>query len=409
MLADERLGYVLTEFPVLRETFVLHEVLALEGLGADVTVFAFRGARPGPIQEAADRIRGEIVYTPRPGPLMLPFWYIAGLLRWPRKLLGMSWLIWRSSWRQPVWLLKSLWTLAGSCYLAREVGRRGIQHLHAHFAWMATLSAMAVADLCGITFSFTAHSHDIYLNKTLLREKLQAALFVVTISEYNRAYLAEVIPGADIEKVHVVHCGVNAADFTHRDAPDGKPVVLSVGGLVDFKGFRHLIDACHILAKRNVAFECRIVGDGQLRDELEAQIAQAGLTAQVQLVGALTLEGVRAEHGNATLYAQPSVRMSYGRQDGIPVALMEAMASGLAVVGTDVSGIPELVRDGHTGLLVPPGNPGALADTIQQLLADAKLRDRLGAAGRREVEAEFELATTSRQFASVLKTSLRHK
>lgn len=397
---------MLTEFPVLRETFVLHEILALEELGAHVTVFAFRGPKPGPVHEALGRLRGEIVYSPRPGAVMLPIWLIIGLLRWPRALGALMWLVIRSSWRQPVWLIKSLWTLAGSCHFAAEVMRRDVQHLHAHFAWMATLSAMAIAKLTGITFSFTAHAHDIFLNKTLLGEKIRAALFVVTISEYNRAYLAEIFPRIDIEKVHVIHCGVDTSQFRPAKKHDGKHIILSVGGLVDFKGFPYLIEACRILAQRKIDYQCRIIGDGKMRKALEAQIAQAGLQEQVRLLGAMPIERVREQHHEATVYVQPSIRTPSGLQDGIPVALMEAMASGLPVVATDVSGIPELVQDRKTGLLVHAADAVAIADAVQHLLDDLGLRDRLSSMARRKVEAEFDLRTTAREFAALLKAAL---
>ncbi len=391
---------------MLRETFVLHELLALEAMGATVTVFAFRGPKPGPVHEALRRLRGEIVYAPRPGAIMLPIWLLIGLVRWPRQVGSLMWLVIKSSWRQPLWLLKSLWTLAGSCYFAAEVMRRDIRHLHAHFAWMATLSAMAIAKLTSVTFSFTAHAHDIFLNKTLLKEKIQAALFVVTISEYNRKYLSNVLPDIDIQRIYVVHCGVDTSQFRPAEKREDKRIILSVGGLVDFKGFPYLIEACRILAQRKIDYQCRIIGDGKMCKVLEAQIAQAGLQKRVRLLGAMPIERVREQHSEATVYVQPSIRIATGLQDGIPVALMEAMASGLPVVATHVSGIPELVQDHETGLLVHAADAVAIADAVQQLFDDSALRNRLSSMGRRKVEAEFDLRTTAQEFAALLKAAL---
>jgi colanic acid/amylovoran biosynthesis glycosyltransferase len=406
LLSGKRLGYVLTEFPVLRETFVLREVLAMEAMGAQVTVFAFRRPKPGPMHEDVARLRGDIIYLPRPGLLSALLWYAAGFARRPRTLGSLTALVLRSSWRQPVWLAKSLFTLGGACYFAYRARQRGIEHLHAHFATMATLGAMTVARMLGATFSFTAHAHDIHLNRTLLSEKLEAARLAVTISEYNRAFLAEHVPNADIGKVHVVHCGVDTSRFAPRSEPTGKPVLLSVAGLVEFKGLCYLIEACRILAQRDVAFECRIVGDGPLRGSLGRQISAAGLQGKVRLLGAMTTDGVIAQHAATLVYVQPSIRTDSGRQDGIPNTLMEAMASGLPVVSTTVSGIPELVQHEQNGLLVPPRDPVALADAIERLLADADLRRRLGAAARRTVQAEFDLAKTTRQFGALLRAAL---
>ena len=143
-----------------------------------------------------------------------------------------------------------------------------------------------------------------------------------------------------------------------------------------------------------------------MRGALERQIGNAGLNGQVELLGAVTLEGVEAEHSRATIYVQPSIRTDYGRQDGIPNTIAEALASALPVVATNVSGIPELVQDEETGLLVPQKDAVALADAMQRLLEDANLRAQLGAAGRRKVEEDFDFATVSREFPALLRATL---
>jgi glycosyltransferase involved in cell wall biosynthesis len=298
----------------------------------------------------------------------------------------------RGNLASPAFLARAIAVVPRAALIARLVrdGRHG--HVHAHWATHPTLAALVVKELTGVGFSFTAHAHDLYLDRSMLDEKIRDARFVVTISEYNRALIGELYGRAAAEKTSVIRCGVDVRSFRPRpEAPrEDVPLVACIAGLRDYKGQRYLVDACARLRDRGVAFRCVLVGDGPDRGDLARRIAALGLT-EVELAGALPQDRVRAILARAAVVVHPSVTTEAGMMDGIPVALMEAMATGCAVVSTRVSGIPELVEDGRSGLLVEQRDADALAGAIARLLADRDLAARLGRAGRRAVLRGFSI------------------
>ena len=233
----------------------------------------------------------------------------------------------------------------------------------------------------------------------------------MTISEVNRRLIEGWYGPAAAAKTIVIHCGADPSVF--QPAGEGEPgsggaagvssravSIATVASLQPQKGHRNLVDACALLRDRGWSVRCNFAGEGEERPALEAQIRELGLQAVVTLQGALPRDRVVALVGAADVVVQPSVVLSSGKTEGIPVALMEALAAARAVVASDVSGIPELVIDGETGLLVPPGRPVALADAIERLAADPGLRARLGRAGRARVLAEFDLHVTTAALAA---------
>ena len=230
----------------------------------------------------------------------------------------------------------------------------------------------------------------------MLARKLEDAAAVVTISEHNADIIRRQFPGA-ASKTSVVHCGLDTTDVpTRRETGAQTPRVVCVAGLRGFKGHRHLLEALDVLAERGVDVTCDLVGDGPLRAELE-QAAGPNVTFHGAVEVGAALETV----ASSDVFVMASVELEDGRRDGIPVALMEAMAIGVPVIATDVSGIPELVVDDHTGLLVPPADPVAIADAVEALLADPSRRERLVDGARRLVAAEFDIAITGRQMADI--------
>jgi glycosyltransferase involved in cell wall biosynthesis len=285
-----------------------------------------------------------------------------------------------------------------AAYLVRD--RRGI-HVHAHFVDRAATVALVMARLLDTTYSVTAHANDIYLRPVLLPEKFSGATFAATCTEYNRRHLVDVL-GADVGgKVARIYHGLDLAGYDARSEPDGsRPMIVTVGQLKEKKGLRHLIDACRILADRGVELECEIVGDGPLRDELAAQIASLGLGDVVRLTGALPHPQVVERYRRASVFVLPCVVAADGDRDGIPNAILEAMAMAIPVVSTPISGIPEVVRDGETGVLVPPAEPVALADALERLLASPAVRTDLGTRAREFVTAEFDITRNVRRLVA---------
>jgi glycosyltransferase involved in cell wall biosynthesis len=263
---------------------------------------------------------------------------------------------------------------------------------------------MIVHRLTGIPFSFTAHGSDLHRDRRLLREKVHEAERVVAISDYNRRLIGDECGSAAERKVTVLHCGADTSLFHPRPRLQrtGRLEVVCVASLEEVKGHRHLLDACRLLVDRGVELDCRLVGDGPLRAALETRIAELDLGRHVHLDGPKPRREVGEILGGADLAVCPSVFTAQGDREGIPVALMEAMATGLAVVASDISGIPELVDDGETGLLVSPGDPRALADAIERLHDDPALRARLGDAARARVERDFDLRRNAAALAPLL-------
>jgi glycosyltransferase involved in cell wall biosynthesis len=387
-MPSPRVGYVLSNFPVLSETFVLHELLELEAQGLALEVFSVRRP-PGQLRhEDVGRLRAPVTYVP--GPLRL-----LGMQRRIAATLGPEYR--RQRIRVAARGPRETWRFLQAGFVAHEARRRGLTHLHAHFAHHPALVAMYAAQLAGISFSFTAHAMDLYRQqvdrRTLIR-KLAAARFVVTVSEYNAAFLQELAPEVR-DKLVLVRSGIDLERFAPSPPPAPRPFrILCVARLVEKKGIGVLIAACRELKERGRSFRCDVIGEGRLRPALEALIRQHQLGEVVQLRGAATHEVVREHYRAAHAFVLPCVVAEDGDRDGLPVSLLEAMACGLAVVTTPVTGIPEVLRDGENGLLVPPGDPAALADAIARLMDDPALAHRLGAKARPVIAAGFDRRRT---------------
>jgi glycosyltransferase involved in cell wall biosynthesis len=280
--------------------------------------------------------------------------------------------------------------------LVRRLERLPGVHLHAHFAHPPAAVAYWAHLIAGVPFSFTAHARDLYMTpRAQLARRCRAAAFVVTCTAANARYLKEVV-GTDSAKVLVCRHGVDLTRFgavEHRPAPGQ---VLSVGRLVPKKGFDTLIRACGLLQQRGVAFQCRIIGSGPLTEELARLIDRLDLGARVELTRARPQPELVHEYAGAEVFAMACTISPDGDRDGIPNVILEAMAVGVPVVATAISGIPEVVRDGETGRLIASGDPIAMADALEWLLGHPEDRARLGATARATVAREVELSTSVR-------------
>jgi len=315
------------------------------------------------------------------------------LLSAPAVYLGALATLLRANRRSLRFLAGALAVFPKACHFALRVRALGVRHVHAHFASHPAAAAFVVGRLSGVPWSFTAHGSDLHREQSMLREKVAEARFAVTISGYNRRFILDRVGEAAAPRVHVIHCGVDPAAFPRRRRDPRTGLALAcVGTLHAVKGQRFLLDACAELSARGVDWRCHLVGDGPDRRALEARAGWLGIADRVVFHGSCEREAVRELLGRVDVGVAPSVPTSDGRREGIPVALMEAAAVGLPLVASRLSGIPELVREGETGLLVPPGDARALARALERLAADAGLRERLGAAARERVDAEFGLA-----------------
>lgn len=374
-------------FPKLSETFVLGEILGLEKLGLPVTIFA--------LQRGAETIRHD-----ETGRVRATVHYLEGSLAGRMGSFGghLAMLV-----RRPAGYLRALALamlrdepgalpdLTVACRLAAQLLRARISHVHAHFASRPAAVAELASAIIGGTFSISAHAKDIYLSSPeVLARKLARATFTVTCTAHNLAHLRAIAPRH--ARVELMYHGIDANAFAPPPpaAGEGPPLVLAVGRLREKKGFDVLVRACAELRDRGTPFRCEIVGYGEREPELAALIDRLALGPHVALVGRMNHAALRARYAAATVFAAPCRVTDDGDRDGIPNVLLEAMAMSVPVVTTPVSGIPEVVIDGETGLLAPPDDPLALARCLEQVITSPSLRGRLGPAGRHLVVERFD-------------------
>jgi glycosyltransferase involved in cell wall biosynthesis len=401
----QKVAYLLKRFPRLSETFILHEILELERQGVGLRLYSILDSREKIVHADVRRVRASVAYLPsgRRAWLEVPKAHVALLKRHPRRYLGTVAYILR---HRPHRTTIKHFLRAG--WLAHDLEAAGVSHLHAHFAHGPASVARFVSRLTGLPYSFTAHAKDIYTSPpALLASKMDAASFVVTCTEYNAQYLAGLVAPATAERIHRIYHGLDLRKFdasAHglQAATGDMPTILAVGRLVEKKGFPYLIDAMAQLRQRGYQARLQIVGHGDLRDALVQQIDAAGLQDRIALLGPRPQEDLLGLYRSATLFALPCVVTDSGDRDGIPNVLVEAMRLGLPVVSTRVSGIPELIIDGDTGLLVPPRDTYALTDALARLLDDPYLRGRLAAGAARHVLHGFDLAGNATRLRALL-------
>jgi glycosyltransferase involved in cell wall biosynthesis len=394
--APAPLGLLVKTWPKLSETFILEEVLGLERQGAKVQLYALNEPSDAFAHGAVARVRAPLQRLPA-----LTAWRehlaeharlaAATPLRYLRALA--SAVHGRASWN----------TFVRAGTLAARLRRDGIVHLHAHFIAAPAEIARLASCMTGIPFSISAHAKDIYLSRPrALARRLRAARFTVTCTEANRQALAAIAPDAVL---HRMYHGIDQAVFHPRCRQATEPLLLAVGRLREKKGLDTLIDAVRLLHERGRRVRCEIVGYGEEHDQLAHRIENAGLGRHVRLVGKLAREQVIERYARTTVFVQPSRIAGDGDRDGIPNVLLEAMAMGLPVVATRVSGIPEAIDDGVEGLLVEPDAPLALADAIERVLLYPAHAAAMGLAARRRVVESFDNDRNLRLLTQLLEPS----
>lgn len=380
--------YVIGSYPLLTTTFIDREIAVMRECGVEVEVVSLR--RPhGTL--SGDQSTDRVQYV-RP---VMPANLVASHLRVgasrPVEYLRTLWQVVSAPHRSLVLRLKTLGHFGLAVHVARLISRMDhVDHVHAHFVDRAALVALVVSRLLGLPYSATAHANDIYVDPVLLPEKVMGAKFIATCTAANADHLERLIPGSG--RIRRLYHGLDVGGYdTPARRGSDPPLLLAVGQLKEKKGFIHLVEACRLLADTGRAFRCEIVGEGPLREQLNDAIQMAGLSETVVLRGALDHARVKAAYAAADVFVLPCITARDGDRDGIPNVILEAMASGLPVVSTNHSGIPEAVDDGNSGCLVPPGDSAALAAALALLLDDADLRRSLGEMGRKVVANSFDL------------------
>ncbi|MBI3289195.1 MAG: glycosyltransferase [Elusimicrobia bacterium] len=362
-----KIVYLVGGFPSLSQTFILDQITGLIDRGHEVEILAYHDPREGQAQNA---VRSY------------------GLLEKTRYL--------RYEGDQPLLDAGNVRQLA-PCLDADVV--------HAHFAAKPADIALDILKKAGIPFVLTAHAYDIFIqpDAPALRAKFLAASKAITVSEYNKRYLADLL-GPDLaDKIEVSYLGVDLKRFPWNErAPGANVTLLFAGRLVEKKGVLDLIEAFALVCARHPLTRLRIIGDGPQREAAAQKAQTLGVGERVTFLGALTQERIAAEMQRADIFCLPAATAVNGDREGLPVVLLEAQASGLPVVSTRHTGIPEAVADGETGLLVDERDPQGLSRSISRLIEDPALRVQMGRAGRKRIEARHDLGAELDRLESVL-------
>ncbi len=394
-----RVAYVMKRYPRLSETFILNEICAMEELGERLEIYSLLPPEPPPHHPMVSRVAAPVHHLPLTlgrKLAVLARAHAASLAAAPLRYAG-------AVGRAALWSVQSpnplsVWKqFLRAGFLATLCRERGITHIHAHFANAPAAVARFASVMSGRPFSFTTHAKDLYLTPAkVIRKRVNAAAFVVTCTHHNVEYLRQVLPAESHRKVNLIYHGIDLSRFRYRVprysflALGAEAQILCVARLVAKKGLDDLIAACAILAAQGQRFRCRIVGAGPLRETLAADIAARGLDGVVTLEGAMTHDNLIGLFAQADLFALAPRITDDGDRDGIPNVIVEAMATGVPVVSTAVSGVPELVEHERTGLLVPPNDPAALAAAMARLLIEPMLGQRLAAAARSRLDGCFD-------------------
>ncbi len=381
-------AYLFSRYPVPSQTFCDTEIRALEVAGFAVEIYACSPPTTSFRHGVEDWPKARVSYAPPPDGLA---WWEASARRdgrWPAATIARHEAEYGPRYEPAKRARHAL-------YFADLLRRQGVEHLHVHFANRATHAALFIHELTGISFSFTAHAQDFLVDlgsDALLGEMCEKAAFVVAVSEWSRRALIEKCPSAEA-KVHRVYNGLPLDRWPppHGHSPHDSPLrIFSVGRLIGFKGFTDLIAACGILKARGIPFGCTIAGEGPWRETLQQQAKDfTDPKSRIRLAGLMTQEEIRAQLAECQVFALACKVDEKGACDVLPTVILEAMAAGRPVVSTRLAGVPEMVDDGKTGLLVPVDDPGAFADALTRLAEEPGLRMDFGVAGRAKLEAEF--------------------
>lgn len=385
-----RTAYILLWFPKPTETFIFREVMNLRRFGLPVAVHSLYGPWRKDLSQEMAGVADDVERLGLRGfPKML-----AGLAYWLRRKPATVGRIFRTAlfrrWRGFEKTGENAWALLAGFHLARRFEAQDIGHIHAPWASGPATAAWVASQLIGKPFSFTARAWDIYPPDALIDVKVATAAFVRSETQANVRHLMA-LTGADAAKFRVTYNGVPlaaAADAELRMTPPYR--LLAVGRFVAKKGYDQLLQAAALLRQRGLAFELTLAGDGALRGRLERLARDLGIADQVRFPGFLSYDAVGAAFSRADVFLMPCVIAPSADRDGIPTVIMEALLHRVPVISTPVSGIPELIRDGETGLMVPERDPKALADAIERCVTDRALALRLAEQGRAQVLAQFD-------------------
>ena len=396
-----KIAYVVSQFPNLTETFVAREIEQVVTSGHEATICILRPQpEEGPTGQDIPQARKIRVKVVRPSS------FIAQLLilyRHPKQF-GRTWLeVAYVLLRKPSRVLHAVYLALAAAWLAVRLEREGINYIHAHFLHSEAIVARWLAKFLQVPYGITSHVSSTWQERGLLKKVVTEASILVgdtteTIKLFDELYGREGVLLRNGIKI-------DAFQFLPEERRDVQepPLILAAGYFFRKKGFHVLIETCALLRRRGLSFRCRIIGEGEERSNLERLVSQHDLGDCVEIPGALPFTQLREQYEQATVFVMPSIPSSFG-SDGLPTVLIENMALGIPVVGTDLAGIPDLVRHRQTGMLAAVGNAESLADCLAEVLTDQDLRKSLALNGRDLIENEFDLRKNIERLVHLVET-----
>lgn len=388
-----RILYITISLPSLTSTFIYREIEVLLKAGYDITTVSMGRPQKSQISKEAFWLYESTLYLDQINLMRKIVAQASLLFSKPRKWIKLFWLALREkeiiSFRDR---LRILYHFLEAGYLYTIFKDNSLHHIHAHFLSGPTSIALFLSRYLNVPYSFTMHASNIFIDHHMLKTKLQMCKKAVTISDYNKKYLLSKYGEKFASKIDVIHCGINLLAFQPVETEKTMlPVILAVGQLLERKGMRYLVDACRLLKRKGMEFQCHIVGGGKELKLLTEMIDEYELSEFVILLGRQPQECVKKLLQEASIFVLPSIVTEFGGREGIPVALMEAMAMQLPVVSTKTVGIPELIKNGKEGLLVEQKNPEELAAALEFLLKTSEVRIEMGRRGREKVAQQFNI------------------
>jgi glycosyltransferase involved in cell wall biosynthesis len=390
-----RFAYLFERFPSFGQTFCYREVAELDQQHIAPPIFSIRKPKGEPPQDWDKRIVERVHYVPDEKELLEDVRRAA-----KKRKLSADIVAALDDWGRRTDFLR----LYQAVYVGQRLQQMGINHVHAHFAGMAARTAFWINQFFSISYSFTAHANDIFSPRQFeigLDKLVATAREIVTETDYAARFLRQRFSDR-ADRVHRIYNGLDLSEFGRADFSSTPPLIIAVGRLIPKKGFGDLIQACALLVNRGTSYHCEIIGEGSLEDELRRQINELHLQSNVVLPGAKPQTELRRRLAAANVFVLPSIVDPDGGMDNLPTVIMEAMATGLPVVSTNIGGIPEMVIENETGFLVQPGDSAAIADAIEKLISDCSLAKRLGHSGHERAQTLFSIDRNVRELCVLI-------
>jgi glycosyltransferase involved in cell wall biosynthesis len=413
--SNKQIGYLLRSYPRLSQTFVLNEILALEKIGVSIQIFALTNHQEKVVQMQVDQVQAAVQYVEGSQPPTSRGVFMQNVAVARHSLAGYLRALFYVAANPQIdrgYTASNRWTCflqavhLAALFLNEQGPGKKIDHLHAHFAHDPTLIAYLVHRMTGLPYSFTAHARDLYqVHEKVLTDRIRSATAVITCCRANLEYLNQIAPSQG-SKFSLIYHGVDLRDFQPVSEPEIKsastvPLIMSVGRLVEKKGFQDLFEALFLVKQRGERFQCAVYGGGPLHQPLKEWIEKHEMTDEILLYGDRTQKELIAAYQNATLFVLTPVETADGDRDGIPNVLVEAMAVGLPVITTAVAGIPELVENDCDGLLYQPHDVAGISSGLLELLRSPEKRRQLGSAASKKVKEQFDVAQAAQRLKAL--------